>query len=542
MYAWFFDEPVATSWAYLEYGGLQNTEEALRFIQKYQRADGKIPHEVSQSAGLIDWFKDYPYAYIHPDSPLWYLIAMGNIYRFTGQDDFVKESWPSIRKAYDYCVSLLDSNDGLPTIPKGEWGSTELANFSKDAAMAAEWIASLRAVRELSAFMGDDSLAKECADREEKAKASLEREFWNPQSNYYNYGLDTAGKPVTHLNPMIGFSAWLGSLPDEHARAVLERLNTAAFLSDWGQRNMSLDDPRYTEGSYQMGSVWPFMTAGALLGQFRYHNAVQGFATWMSMIRLREFNARGAMPEVFTGLYFRLLDNAVPHQMFSELAVIPGLVNGVLGLNLHVPKHALSLSPHLPPDWPDVKVSQFPFGKQMLAFDLHQQPGVLTANIQISGTQPVGVTFSPALPAGSKVNSVMQDGREVKFQTEATGSDIHATAAVTVSGKSRLQVRYVPGVAVKMDWDPLQEGDSSHNLRILRNEYREGQLQLTVEGLPGRTYRIELFTPWKLNAVEGARVGQAAGDVTTLELVAPSDVAKAPDASGYVRWTVRVHF
>jgi glycogen debranching enzyme len=357
MYAWFFDEPTITAWAYLAGGQQEQLREAFRFIRKYQRSDGKIPHEVSQSAGIIDWFKDYPYGYIHPDSPLWYLIALGQYYQFTGDHQFIEESWPSIRKAYEYCVSLLDPADGLPVIPKGEWGSMETAAFRRDAAMAGEWIAALGAVAGIGTALGDEKLSAECARRKQQSSASLEQ-FWNPDSNYYNYGQDPQGRPATNLNPAIGLSAWLGSLPDERARPVLERLAAASFLTDWGQRNMSLDDPRYREGDYQVGSVWPVMTFGPMLADFRYHHAIQGFQTWMAMVRLGQFNARGAMPEVLSGAAYRLIDNSVPHQMFSEMALIPGLVNGVLGIDPDVPHRMLRLAPHLPPGGPECSVRQ----------------------------------------------------------------------------------------------------------------------------------------------------------------------------------------
>ena len=58
---------------------------------------------------------------------------------------------------------------------------------------------------------------------------------------------------------------------------MVERLASSSFLSDWGQRNMSLEIWRYQEGDHQVGSVWPFMTTGPTLADFRYHNAVQGF-------------------------------------------------------------------------------------------------------------------------------------------------------------------------------------------------------------------------------------------------------------------------
>ena len=56
------------------------------------------------------------------------------------------------------------------------------------------------------------------------------------------------------------------------------------------------------------------------------------------MTHLRMFNARGAMPESLSGSYYRLLDNGVPHQMFSELVGMPGLIDGILGLDPDVPR------------------------------------------------------------------------------------------------------------------------------------------------------------------------------------------------------------
>ena len=295
------------------------------------------------------------------------------------------------------------------------------------------------------------------------------------------------------------------------------------MLSDWGQRELSLDDPDYSEGSYHVGSVWPFLTAAPMLGQFQDHNAAQGFSTWMSMIHLRQFNERGAMPEVLTGRFLRLLDNAVPHQMFSELTAIPGLVDGVLGLKLDLPEQALTLAPHLPPDWPDVAIRQFPFGRQKLNLELRQQPGLLTAILEFSDSQPVKATFTPGLPAGSTILSVLQDGKPVPFQVENSESDVHAASTVTVSQKTKLEVRYSPGVAIKVEWQPLLEGDTSRNLRVLRTAYHAGHLQMTVEGLPGQDYRVQLFTPWKVHPMQGAHLINEAGDVKTLALASPAE-------------------
>jgi hypothetical protein len=542
MYAWFFDEPVIAAWSQLAYGGAEAVKLAFEFIRKYQREDGKIPHEVAQSAAYVDWFKEYPYAYIHPDSPLWYIVSVRNVWRFTGDQTFLRDSWPSIRKAYDYCLTILDSSDGLLKIPAGEWGSTENASFTKDAAMAGEWIAALDALAEISRAIGDSKLAGECKERAQTASASLERTFWNPDSNFYNYGVGLDGKPVTHLNPMIGYSAWLGALPDSRARAVLEKLSTAGFLSDWGQRNMSLDDPRYDEGSYQTGSVWPFMTAGPLLAHYRYHNAVQGLLTWRSMLDLRRLNARGAMPEALSGHVMRLLDHGVPHQMFSEHVAIPGLVNGILGLDLNVPARRLDWAPQLPPSWPQAGLRRFPFGKDKLDLQLWNEPGELRAEIESSSSEPFALRFAPALPAGSRITEVLVDDKPVAFKSETHAADVEVSAGITVRGRARIHVRYAGGVAVEVPWQPLLEGESSRNLRVLRCSYSDTKLEMTVEGRPEHPYPVHLHTPWRAKMTGGGQMLESRKGMHVVELLAPSGPGRKLDKAAYQRWTATVQF
>ena len=126
---------------------------AKRFasFRSFSETMDRFRTKISQSAGAIEWFKNYPYAYIHSDTALWYLVAMAHFYRFTGDRAFLTESWPSIRKAYAYCLSMLNAENGLPQIPPENWGSMETAGVAtQDSAMAGEWIAAVRAVERAS--------------------------------------------------------------------------------------------------------------------------------------------------------------------------------------------------------------------------------------------------------------------------------------------------------------------------------------------------------------------------------------------------------
>ena len=302
---------------------------------------------------------------------------------------------------------------------------------------------------------------------------------------------------------------------------------------------MSLADPRYMEGSYHIGSAWPFATAGPMLAQFKYGNVVQSLLTWRAMLALRDFDAPGDMPEVLTGNYYRLLDEAVPHQMFSEITAIPGLVDGILGLDLDVPNHALKWIPNLPPSWPSAALHRFPYGQERMDFELRQSSGLLMASIRSTGSQAIGLQFSPALPMGSAVLSVRQDGKPMHYKVEDRESDVHVIVNTSFSASTQIEVRYQPGVALEVERLPLLEGDFSRNLRVLRTSYTDRQIEMTVEGRPGQDYKVRAYTPLRLAATEGVKSIEDRGDYKSIEMASPND-SRLLDKAGYARWEVRV--
>src|SRR5438132_12850637 len=85
----------------------------LDLIRKYQREDGKIPHEISQGANFVDWFKGYPYPYASADATPLHIIAMNDYVVESGDAAFAKEKWESLRKAYEFLKSTYDAL-GLP--------------------------------------------------------------------------------------------------------------------------------------------------------------------------------------------------------------------------------------------------------------------------------------------------------------------------------------------------------------------------------------------------------------------------------------------
>jgi len=224
--------------------------------------------------------------------------------------------------------------------------------------------------------------------------------------------------------------------------------------------------------------------------------------------------------------------------MFSELVGMPGLIDGVLGLDLDVPRSVLYLTPHLPPAWPEIAIRQSPFGQGQLDIGLHQQPGRLTATLSTTGVSPLQLEFSPALPAGATVDSVTHEGKSVPFKTEDNGSDVHVRVALSSIAQTTLEVRYHGGVGVDVPWQPLLEGESSRNLHVLKTSFENDQFKMQVEGRPDIQYEIRLWTPWRVATATSAKEILRDGDWSILRVAAPADVREHPDKAGYVRWTV----
>jgi hypothetical protein len=140
---------------------------------------------------------------------------------------------------------------------------------------------------------------------------------------------------------------------------------------------------------------------------------------------------------------------------------------------------------------------------------------------------------------GSTVISVTQSAKTLPFQVEDRGSDVHVVVNTSFSSATQIKVHFKPGVALEAERSSLLEGDSSMNLRVLRTNYENGQVQMTVEGRPGQIYEVRAYTPHKLTAIGGVRSIEDHGDYKVLELVSPAG-SRPVNKAGYVRWQVRV--
>jgi hypothetical protein len=112
-YGWFFGrDALWTSYAVNSYGDFELTRKALEFLMRRQRADGKIMHEYSQTADLVDW-KSTPYFYAAADSSPLFVMAMEDYVNTSSDLAFLRRHWDAVKRAYLFTRAHDSDGDGI---------------------------------------------------------------------------------------------------------------------------------------------------------------------------------------------------------------------------------------------------------------------------------------------------------------------------------------------------------------------------------------------------------------------------------------------
>src|SRR4029079_2252066 len=214
------------------------TRAALDFVAKYQRADGKIPHEISQAANLVPWFENFPYGYASADATPLFIIATNDYVIESGDVAFINAKWDNLWRAYQFLRSTYDAQgipqnfgfghgwvEGGPLVPvKGELYQS---------GVGAE---SLRALGNLAKLAGKTDVSSRLEQEFADHKAQLNQAFWSPEKNILAFGLDTNSQRVDIPSVLATVPMWFGLMDTDKAGKMIDALAASDHQTDWGMR------------------------------------------------------------------------------------------------------------------------------------------------------------------------------------------------------------------------------------------------------------------------------------------------------------------
>jgi uncharacterized protein (DUF608 family) len=155
--------------------------------------DGGAPHNIG-SPDLDPFFNYDSYApsyNLARGNPSWRTVHWGEFapkymqqvhayWHKTGDNKMLDEAWPALVRSYRYQLTTDTDNDGITEMKSDEYLGNKLFN-------ATLWIGALEALKVMAEFRQQSAFAAEVGAQLEKARASTEMEFWNPELGYYQY-------------------------------------------------------------------------------------------------------------------------------------------------------------------------------------------------------------------------------------------------------------------------------------------------------------------------------------------------------------------
>ena len=371
-FGWYFGgDAMMSSWAMTGYGDFEGARKTLDFLLEKQRFDGKIMHELTQSAALLDWSK-YPYGYYHADTTPLFLFSAASYARQSGDLEFVNRNWAQLLKAYRFCETMMDP-DGLLSNEKGGAAAVETGALSgkvkRDIYLQGVWLAGLRGFAAMADWKQEPALAEEAHERWRKAAKAIEPWFIAEKGHFAFAELKDGSRYDANSGWQAMLLAYGGANTGLSARAAAA-LALPTLATPWGTRLFATDSPYYNPLGYNDGSVWPFVTAQATMAMYTNGQPAAGYRYLRGMANATRLGGAGYISEYFSGDRFAEGPRSVPHQLFSSVAMIYPLINGMLGLEGDALQGLLRVRPQIPCHLGTVKFVGYRVGRYTVSGEI----------------------------------------------------------------------------------------------------------------------------------------------------------------------------
>ncbi len=531
-FAWFFGGDAFINVLTMNSVGMfRQSRDALTFTQKWQRQDnfpvrrknpadppkdvGKMAHELSQSDGLCDWWNDYHYGYNHADTSPWYIVAMGDYVRTSGDTTFLRKSWNSVRQAYQWCLSKDSDSDGLMDLKGAGLGALEfgkLVGIYADVYTCGVFVQAIREMTYMAGLMGDSQTARQADAQFKKAQPRLEKLFWLEKEGYYSYGATEKGEQVREKTPWPGVAMMFDLLDERRTAKCIEACNSADLCTDWGVRSLSDKSSLFDPTNYNYGAVWPFISSFFNTAQFRHHYALPAYQILQSTIRHAFDHALGVVPEVFSGELNEKLSEGYHHQGFSTTGYMIPLVRGLMGLRVDGVNGKVGISPHSGGLY-DFYLKNIRVARGRLNIRCSERDGEFFET-SYDGPDSVVLTTDVSVPPGARVDSGIISSDQGQYSVSdslwsnetlsASGQDLHMKRELVIRPRKdvvKFGIVYSQPLLCNPSTTEPFVGMENRSLRFIserftpRKDGKGGEYILVVEGRQGASYHILLGRP-----------------------------------------------
>jgi glycogen debranching enzyme len=406
-FGWYFGrDSLWTLYAVNAYGDFELTRDQLEFLLRRQSPEGQIIHEWAQTADLVDW-KSLPYVFASSDATPLLLMATDDYIRISGDSAFAQAHWEALAKAWNFERSHDSDGDGIYENTEGSgWVESWIPKVPhQEIYLAALDQQASTAFAHLAEATGHAEIAGDARKRADHIALQIEKEYYLPDATFYAFSRNPDGTLDSSPTIYPAVAAWDGTFNLSRGGDMLDRWASQEFSTDWGTRDLSPSVSFYDPISYHQGSVWPLFTGWVSLSEYRNGRSLAGYAHLMQNVDLTWAQDLGAVTELLSGEYFRWFGRSTSHQLWSSAMVVTPTVRGMFGLEWNAAENRLTVTPSLPAQWNEAKISAIPIGSRHVGLELRRHN--TTLSVRLSG-EAKGVKLASRTPGARIENGDLQ--------------------------------------------------------------------------------------------------------------------------------------
>ena len=542
-FAWFFGrDALWTTFALNSVGDFSTSRAAIDLLARYERDDGKIPHEIAQTATFLPWFKSVPFAWAAADATPLFIIATRDYVQQSGDLQFARDRWDQLWKAYQFLASTYNA-DGLAQnagVGHGWVEAGPLVPIRSELYQSGLGLEAARSLAQLAALLHKDDLHQQLMAVFDRGLPALNRDYWIPDMQAWSLGLDMQGQVMRIPSVLSAVPMWFGLLDTDKTETMIDRIAGPDFETDWGARIISARDPKYNPGEYHDGSVWPLFTGWASVGEYRYHRALAGYTSLLANAELTSTGSLGHVTEVLSGNYFQNLSPATPDQTWSAAMVAAPLLRGLFGLEADAATHTLTFAPHVPAGWTTFAIRNVRVGAAQIDLSWSRTPTIIRLDVTRRGSEPCDLDFAPALSLRANVRRVLLDGHSIEFHVEANSFDQHVRIRVpTTNATETVTIEVENDFAIGEENHLPPPGSVSLGARVTGEHWSPDRSLLTLDltGPAAGSGELLAWNAAQIARVDGASLQPVEGDSAKIHYQMP-----AADASGDAHIEIAIHF
>jgi hypothetical protein len=439
-----------------QFGPIKDHLRALRDVSVAINGDsGKIVHEVTPDGAVYFGANADPG---NTDESSKYPSAVALVWRWTGDEAFLKDLYPASKAAMEFVAGLDEDGDGWP----GGLGNVERPGMGEEKLdNAAYTIRGYADLADMAQAMGDSETRRWAVDKARAVLETFEETWWyGGDARSYADSLVDPGNVKVFQRHWIGLTptdAVLPRLPGraagplasrQHANLTLDRHEEACFSGEFGLYHTGSGPTSAPEGNAGPScdsvvsavpserSVFTLNSAIAAVSEGNYGRLGQD-----QQLRYMTGNARtqldstvwempGAMPEIAPSPDFganidRLFtERSMVLQAWGAYGVLWPVIHHWLGVSPDLGRNRVSVVPQLPES--ETKASANTVKLGLIAIDVAAERQGSTYTTRVTRHGRVDLRIGAVLPDGATVTSATLNGSPVKPKLVQTTRGLEA--------------------------------------------------------------------------------------------------------------------